>query len=254
MRTTPFVLLCSMLLFAGHFAVAASAQEPAADPDAATTQAPTAQPQDPAPAEIPADEPPARGKSDELLSRAKELGRDTIEAVDESAAVKEATSKLVESSERVTEQTSPTLHFAAFAIGLAAVVSFLIQLLGKLYVIVKFKYFDVKEVLSDALSLIAGLIAVAFILKSGDAHGVLVTSGSAMGGGMLLGGIVGIAMGIWGVRQEVESCRTAELLEELSETKAEYGRLRRRAEKMSYSGKKLLEEKRRREQTKPVRT
>src|SRR5690606_37313054 len=53
MRTTPFVLLCSLLLFAGHFAVAASAQEPAADPDAATTPAPTAQPQDPAPADAP---------------------------------------------------------------------------------------------------------------------------------------------------------------------------------------------------------
>ena len=186
-------------------------------------------------------------KAEELGDQALESGEEVLKKVDENEQVREVADKGIAEVEKLTNQDSPWWYFAAITLSAAAALSFSIQTIGDLFTIFRFKYLDIREVLSDLLAALVSITCLSFVLKGSEELGVVVTSNSMLIGSLALAIMMGLAMGVWGVQQEFEACRTAKLMEELSETQTEYSKLRAKAKRMQEVGRKLVEEKKMRE-------
>ena len=96
-------------------------------------------------------------------------------------------------------------HWVAFAIMVAGVVSFALQLtLGKLVVLSKFG-FSPSEILSDALGLAVSLIGLVLTTQAATENSNFTASAFAVISSTCVGAIVGFVFYVWGQRQELQA-------------------------------------------------
>jgi hypothetical protein len=96
-------------------------------------------------------------------------------------------------------------HWVAFAIMVAGVVSFALQLtLGKLVVLSRFG-FSPSEILSDALGLAVSLIGLVLTTQAATENSNFTASAFAVIASTLAGAIVGFVFYVWGQRQELQA-------------------------------------------------
>lgn len=194
-------------------------------------------------------------ESERLLRKAEDAGEAALESgegilkqIDENEQIRESAEMGLTEIEKLKEQQSPWWFFAIMTISAATTISFSIQTLGGFLTLFRYGYLDIREMLADFLSTVVSIICLSFVVSLGDRFGAITGSNVALIGMLLLAAILGIAMGAWGVKQELASCRTAKLMEELSETKSNYKKLKAKAKRMSEVGLRLVEEKKMRAQ------
>jgi hypothetical protein len=96
-------------------------------------------------------------------------------------------------------------HWVAFAIMVAGVISFVLQLtLGKLVVLTR-SGFSPSEILSDALGLAVSLIGLVLTTQAATENSNFTGSAFAVISSTSVGAIVGFVFYVWGQRQELQA-------------------------------------------------
>jgi hypothetical protein len=175
------------LLMAFAMITAARSQETPADPPAT---APTTT-EDAAPSTA----PQASEKIDEV--------REQVDQSQEAQAVK---SNILKPIYSLAERLSfPSFHWVAFALMVAGVVSFALQLvLGKLVVLSKFSV-SPSEILSDALGLAVSLIGLVLTTQAATENSNFTASAFSVLSATGVGALVGFIFYLWGQRQELQA-------------------------------------------------
>ncbi|PQO36736.1 hypothetical protein C5Y96_06070 [Blastopirellula marina] len=206
-------LVASILLITLVFCVVASpawAQAPA-DPapveEAATVEAGTPDADQPAAT----DDNEEQAKLEEANEPASELPEQlqTIaKDVDNSETAKETSAGILTPIYKVAEALEfPAFHWLAFALMLAGVIGFALQLvIGKLVVMAHLG-FSLREILSDVLSFVISLFGLVLTTQAAAQNSTFTQSPFAVLSASLLGLILGIMLYFWGQAQEVEAVK-----------------------------------------------
>ena len=97
----------------------------------------------------------------------------------------------------------PTFHWIAFAVMVAGVVSFALQLtLGKLVVLAKLG-FSPAEILSDGLGFVVSLVGLVLTTQAAAENSSFTGSAAAVLSAAAVGAIAGFVFYLWGQRQEL---------------------------------------------------
>lgn len=145
-------------------------------------------------------------KAQETVESARETAGALAEAIDESEQAKEASAGILKPIYRVAEEFSfPAFHWIAFAVMVAGVVSFALQLtLAKLLVLAK-AGFSPGEILSDALGLVVSLVGLVLTTQAATENSSFTSSSAAVLSATGLGVIAGCVFYVWGQRQELQA-------------------------------------------------
>lgn len=96
-------------------------------------------------------------------------------------------------------------HWVAFAIMVAGVVGFGLQLvLGKLVVLAKMG-FSLSEVLSDAFGLLISVLGLALTTQAATENSKFTTSAASVLSATAVGALVGLVLYVWGQRIELQA-------------------------------------------------
>ncbi|MGL4514456.1 MAG: hypothetical protein ACRCT8_15310 [Lacipirellulaceae bacterium] len=204
------IVMCGLMtaLLAGG--PLAFAQDAPAAPAATESSARTAsEPVAGVDAEAPASDSTTAGleqKAKQALDAAGETVGAVAGAIDEDQRAKDATAGVLWPIYRVADNLSfPAFHWLAFAILLAGVVSFALQLtLGKLIVLSRFG-FSPGEILSDALGLVVSLVGLVLATQAAAQNSTFTQSASAVLSATAAGAIAGFILYVWGQRQELQA-------------------------------------------------
>jgi len=202
-RTICCTATCFALWLVVHSPLAA--QEPAADPPADSSAAET--------------ETIEGATTDERLEQAKETAESVAQAtsekvgeiaeqVDQSQQAQEARAGILKPIYILAEYCSfPTFHWVAFTLMVAGVVGYGLQLtLGKLMVLAN-RGFSLKEILSDAITLIISLLGLVLTTQAATENSSFTESAFAVLSATGVGGLVGFMLYVWGQRQELQAVK-----------------------------------------------
>jgi hypothetical protein len=145
-------------------------------------------------------------KAQQTLESARETAGAVAEAVDKSEQAQEVTAGILGPIYRVAEAFSfPAFHWIAFAVMVAGVVSFALQLtLGKLVVLAKLG-FSLAEILSDGLGLAVSLVGLVLTTQAAAENSSFTNSAAAVLSSAAVGAIAGFVFYWWGQRQELDA-------------------------------------------------
>jgi hypothetical protein len=182
----------------------------------ASAQDSPAVPAEAAPVETTADATPQAPPADtrELLEQkaqqAIDAAGETVGAVattiDADQRARDASAGVLWPINRVADKLAfPAFHWVAFALLLAGVVSFALQLtLGKLVVLSRFG-FSPGEILSDALGLVVSVVGLVLATQAAAQNSTFTQSASAVLSATAVGAIAGFVLYVWGQRQELQA-------------------------------------------------
>lgn len=183
-------------------------------------------PADPAPVEeaaaveagAPGAETPAATDDKEEVAKPEEVNEPSSELpeqlqtiakdVDNSETAKETSAGILTPIYKVAEALEfPAFHWLAFALMLAGVIGFALQLvIGKLVVMAHLG-FSIREILSDVLSFVISLFGLVLTTQAAAQNSTFTQSPFAVLSASLLGLILGIMLYFWGQAQEVEAVK-----------------------------------------------
>ncbi|MHB8900797.1 MAG: hypothetical protein ACYC6Y_18760 [Thermoguttaceae bacterium] len=145
-------------------------------------------------------------KAQQSLDDARDKAGEVAEAVDKSEQAQEASVGILRPIYQLAEAFSfPAFHWLAFAVMVAGVVSFALQLtLGKLVVLAS-RGFSVAEIFSDALGLVVSLVGLVLTTQAATENSSFTKSAAAVLSATAIGAIVGFVFYIWGQRQELQA-------------------------------------------------
>jgi hypothetical protein len=145
-------------------------------------------------------------KAQETLEKAQEKASTVAETVDKNEKAQEVSAGILKPIYRLAEEFSfPAFHWIAFAVMVAGVISFALQLtLGKLLVLARLG-FSPAEILSDALGLVISLVGLVFTTQAAAENSSFTTSSAAVLSATALGALTGFVFYIWGQRQELQA-------------------------------------------------
>ncbi len=128
------------------------------------------------------------------------------EKVDQNEQAQEVSAGILKPIYDLAETFSfPAFHWLAFAVMVAGVLSFGLQLvLGKLVVLIK-AGFSLTEILSDALGLVVSLTGLVLTTQAAAENSSFTPSPSAVISATAVGGIVGFVFYLWGQKQELQA-------------------------------------------------
>jgi len=140
-----------------------------------------------------------RAKAKQTLESARETADAVAEAVDESEQAQEVSAGILRPIYRLAEAFSfPAFHWIAFAVMVAGVVSFALQLtLGKLVVLAKLG-FNLAEILSDGLGLAVSLVGLVLTTQAAAENSSFTSSAAAVLSAAAVGAIAGFVFYLWG--------------------------------------------------------
>jgi hypothetical protein len=177
---------------------------PAAETAAVDNAAPAAA-EEAAPA--PAD---TRAVLEEKAQQAIDAAGETVGAVattiDADQRARDASAGVLWPINRVADKLAfPAFHWIAFAVLLAGVVSFALQLtLGKLVVLSRMG-FSPGEILSDALGLVVSVVGLVLATQAAAQNSTFTQSASAVLSATVVGAIAGFVLYVWGQRTELQA-------------------------------------------------
>lgn len=162
----------------------------------------TASAQEPAPA----NEEGVNEQAKQIVADTRDKVEDFAEKVDESPEAQEASAGILKPIYTIAEYLSfSAFHWIAFAIMVAGVVGFALQLvLAKLVVLSKLG-FSLKEFLSDALGLVISLVGLVLTTQAATENSSFTSSPAAVLSATTLGVLVGIVFYWWGQTQEIDA-------------------------------------------------
>lgn len=142
--------------------------------------------------------------SSELPEQLQTIAKD----VDNSETAKETSAGILTPIYKVAEALEfPAFHWLAFALMLAGVIGFALQLvIGKLVVMAHLG-FSIREILSDVLSFVISLFGLVLTTQAAAQNSTFTQSPFAVLSASLLGLILGIMLYFWGQAQEVEAVK-----------------------------------------------
>ena len=145
-------------------------------------------------------------KAQRTMEGARETGGAVAEVVDKNKQAKEASAGILKPIYRLAEAFSfPAFHWIAFAVMVAGVTSFALQLtLGKLIVLARLG-FSPAEILSDGLGLVVSLVGLVLTTQAAAENSSFTSSASAVLSAAAVGAIVGFVFYLWGQRQELQA-------------------------------------------------
>jgi len=155
----------------------------------------------------------ARQIASDAFQKAGELGKQArtevdkvAAAVEQSAQAKELTAGLLQPIYQLAEAMSfPMFYWLAFALMLAGVVGFGLQLvLGKLVVLVN-AGFDLSEIVSDAIVLAISLIGLILTTQAATQNSTFTQSPISVLSSAIVGIVVGVVLYIWGQTHELDA-------------------------------------------------
>jgi hypothetical protein len=150
----------------------------------------------------------ARDTSEDLVTEARKSVDRFASEVDQSQRAQQASESVLKPIYTLAEYLSfPAFHWLAFAIMVAGVVSFALQLvLAKLVVLAK-SSFSLSEVLSDALGLVISLVGLVLTTQAATENSNFTQSAFAVLSATVVGAVAGLIFYWWAQRQEVEAVR-----------------------------------------------
>ena len=145
-------------------------------------------------------------KAQQTLESARETAGAAAEAVDKSEQAQEVSAGILRPIYQLAEAFSfPAFHWIAFAVMVAGVVSFALQLtLGKLVVLARLG-FSPTEILSDALGLVVSLVGLVLTTQAAAENSSFTKSAAAVLSATAVGAIAGFVFYVWGQRQELQA-------------------------------------------------
>lgn len=148
------------------------------------------------------------GQAQETLDSAKETADQAAKAIDKNEKAQEISAGILKPIYQLAEAIShPAFHWIGFAIMVAGVVSFALQLtLGKL-VVLAHAGFSPAEILSDSLGLVVSLVGLVLTTQAAAENSSFTGSASAVISATVVGAVVGFLFYLWGQRQEVEAAK-----------------------------------------------
>jgi len=150
----------------------------------------------------------AMQKAGELGKQAQaEMGK-VAAAVEQSAQAKELSAGLLQPIYQLAKKMSfPMFHWIAFALMLAGVLGFGLQLiLGKLVVLGNVG-FDLSEIISDAVGLMISLIGLILTTQAATENSTFTQSPVSVLSSAGVGIVLGIILYMWGQSHELEALR-----------------------------------------------
>lgn len=145
-------------------------------------------------------------KATETVEQAREKVDEVAKKVDQSEKAKEVAAGILKPIYDLAEQFSfPAFHWIAFAVMVAGVVSFALQLtLGKLLVLAKMG-FSPAEILSDGLGLVVSLVGLVLTTQAAAENSSFTGSAAAVLSSAIVGLLAGFIFYVWGQRQELQA-------------------------------------------------
>lgn len=168
-----------------------------------------------------AQDPPDPATEDGVTEQAEQVVADTREKVEEIAAkvdespeAQEVSAGVLKPIYTIAEYLSfSAFHWVAFAIMVAGVVGFALQLvLAKLVVLSKLG-FSLKELLSDALGFVISLVGLVLTTQAATENSTFTSSPAAVLSATIVGVLVGLIFYWWGQSQEIEAVEGRKKLE-----------------------------------------
>jgi hypothetical protein len=143
-------------------------------------------------------------KAKQTVESARETADSVTAALDQSEQAQEASAGILRPIYRLAEAFSfPAFHWIAFAVMVAGVVSFALQLtLGKLVVLAKLG-FSPAEILSDGLGFVVSLVGLVLTTQAATENSSFTSSAAAVLSAAAVGAISGFVFYLWGQRQEL---------------------------------------------------
>ncbi len=145
-------------------------------------------------------------KARQTLESGRETAGAVAESVDQNEQARDVSAGILKPIYRLAEAFSfPTFHWIAFAVMVAGVLSFALQLtLGKLVVLARLG-FSPAEILSDALGLVVSLVGLVLTTQAAAENSSFTTSATAVLSATAVGAIAGFVFYLWGQRQELQA-------------------------------------------------
>jgi hypothetical protein len=157
-------------------------------------------------AQDPGGEESIREKADQIVTETRDKVDEIAETVDESEKAKEVSAGILTPIYALAEHLAfPAFHWIAFAVMVAGVVSFALQLvLAKLVVLAKLSL-SLMEILSDALGLVISLVGLVLTTQAAAENSNFTQSPAAVLSATGVGVAVGLVFYLWGQTQEVRA-------------------------------------------------
>ena len=145
-------------------------------------------------------------KAQQTLDSARQTADAVAESVDDSERAQEVSAGILKPIYRLAEAFSfPAFHWTAFAVMVAGVISFSLQLtLGKLMVLARLG-FSPAEILSDGLGLAVSLVGLVLTTQAAAENSSFTSSATAVLSASAAGAIAGFVFYRWGQRQELQA-------------------------------------------------
>jgi hypothetical protein len=145
-------------------------------------------------------------KAQRTMENARETASAVADVVNKNEQAKEVSAGILKPIYRLAEVFSfPTFHWIAFALMVAGVVSFALQLsLGKLVVLARLG-FSPAEILSDGLGLSVSLVGLVLTTQAAAENSSFTSSAAAVLSAAAVGAIMGLIFYLWGQRQELQA-------------------------------------------------
>ncbi|MHB8861084.1 MAG: hypothetical protein ACYC6N_01680 [Pirellulaceae bacterium] len=142
----------------------------------------------------------------QAVESARQKADEIAEAVDRSAQAQDVSAGILTPIYKLAEMFAfPAFHWIAFAVMVAGVVSFALQLtLGKLMVLAR-SSFSPAEILSDALGLVVSLVGLVLTTQAAAENSNFTRSAFAVLSATAVGALAGFIFYLWGQKQELEA-------------------------------------------------
>lgn len=173
----------------------------------ASTAAAFAQPEPAVPSTTAPANPPAVAPGSTNPQNSENIA-EIARQVDQSAQAKEITAGILTPIYKVAEQLSfPMFHWVAFALMMAGVVSYALQLvLAKLVVLLRMSL-SLSEILSDLLGLLISVIGLVLTTQAAAENSTFTQSPASVLSSAIIGGVAGFIFYLWGQAHEVQAAR-----------------------------------------------
>ena len=145
-------------------------------------------------------------KAQQTLDSARQTADAVAEKVNKNVQAQEASAGILKPIYQLAEAFSfPAFHWVAFAIMVAGVISFALQLtLGKLLVLAKMSI-SPAEILSDAHGLVISVVGLFLTTQAATENSSFTRSAAAVLSATAVGALTGFIFYIWGQRQELQA-------------------------------------------------
>ncbi|REJ86386.1 MAG: hypothetical protein DWQ34_27540 [Planctomycetota bacterium] len=148
----------------------------------------------------------ASEKASEIVGDTRETVREIAEDVDQSETAREASAGILKPIYLLAEHMSfSSFHWAAFALMVAGVVGFALQLVFAKLVVLSKMSLSFTEIISDAMGLLISLIGLVLTTQAAAENSSFPDSPAAVLSATALGVVVGFLHYRWGQAQEVQA-------------------------------------------------